>query len=752
MRTDYDSESPKPQAMPVEPDNIPSELKALDRWICWSWRRRGAKWDKPPQRADGRGFAKSDDPATWCSFEEALEQVTRGEFDGIGFVLNSPGETTYVGVDFDDCLDENQVVTGIASNGLQLLDSYAEMSPSGKGVKVICRGQLPPGEKADHKRGVEMYAAGRYFTITGHQWAEAPSEVMDRPREVRAFHGMVFTHQKVEPAPSQRHEPSTERDILVAVEALEAIAAPRADGYYDWLSVGMALHDVDDSLLDDWDRWSQTRCREQYQEGACHKKWSSFHRGGGQSLGSLLYWARENGWDGPNGRQPSVTIQIGEQVDQVDDLPLDEFRPWPDPMAEDAFRGLLGEIVRAIEPHSEADPVAILIQMMVAFGNAIHRNPYYTAEADQHFGNLFCVIVGATSKGRKGASWGHVKNIMSSVDPEWEDNRILSGLSSGEGVIWAVRDEIWKKEAVKEGKGKDRAVTSYNDLLVDQGEADKRLLVVESEFASVLRRIGREGNTLSAILRQAWETGSLRTLTKNSPAKATGAHISIIGHVTAVELRKNLTHTEVANGFANRFLWLCVQRSKTLPEGGQIQDVDLTPFIRRLSAAVSFARRTGHMQRDDQARELWAAVYPDLSEGKLGMLGAVTSRAEAQVMRVACLYALLDLSDVVRFKHLESALAVWDFVEKSVEHIFGGSLGHSIGDAIMLALDKKPDGLTRTEISGSSGLSRNYDSVSVASALRTLLDSQLIRRSTVQQGKGRPTERWIRNDAADPGL
>jgi len=244
------TEVPKPQPIPVEPDNIPDELKSLNRWIFWSWSPRGKKWDKPPLRADGRGSAKSNDPETWCSFAEALKQHQAGKFDGIGFILNAPGETVYVGVDFDDCLDANQAVTGIANKGLQLLDSYSEMSPSGKGVKLICKGQLPPGKKADHELGVEMYATGRYFTITGHQWAEAPSEVMERARMVRVFHSMVFGPREQKP-PSTNYGSSKERDIRVAREALEALGSPKADGYYDWLGVGMVLHDVDDSLLPD---------------------------------------------------------------------------------------------------------------------------------------------------------------------------------------------------------------------------------------------------------------------------------------------------------------------------------------------------------------------------------------------------------------------------------------------------------------------------------------------------------------------
>ena len=91
--------------------------------------------------------------------------------------------------------------------------------------------------------------------------------------------------------------------------------------------------------------------------------------------------------------------------------------------------------------------------------------------------------------------------------------------------------------------------------------------MVESEFVSALKVANRDGNTLSAVIRAAWDTGTLRTLTRNSPLEAVGAHVSIIGHITSEELRRYLDATETANGFANRFMWLCVRRSKVLPEG-----------------------------------------------------------------------------------------------------------------------------------------------------------------------------------------
>src|SRR5690606_16668443 len=130
---------------------------------------------------------------------------------------------------------------------------------------------------------------------------------------------------------------------------------------------------------------------------------------------------------------------------------------------------------------------------------------------------------------------------------------------------------------------------------------------------------------------------------------------------------------DMANGLANRFLWLCVRRSKCLPEGGNIESVNFAPLIHAVHEAVEFSQRVGEIRRDDQAREVWAEIYPDLSEGKPGLLGAATSRAEAQVMRLAMIYALLDRSTVIRREHLVAGLALWSYAEQSARYIFGSA-------------------------------------------------------------------------------
>jgi hypothetical protein len=270
---------------------------------------------------------------------------------------------------------------------------------------------------------------------------------------------------------------------------------------------------------------------------------------------------------------------------------------WPQIDAV-AYHGLAGEVVNAIGPHSEADPVAILIQFLALAGNMMGRTAYYRVEDDRHHSNLFAVLVGNSSKARKGTSMGRVRAITKIADQTWNDDRLKGGLSSGEGLINEVRDQRseWNR---KEGR----------EEIVDPGVADKRLMIVEAEFASALAVMERQGSTLSPLIRRAWDGDKLATITRNSPLCATGAHISIIGHITIDELRARLTRTEAANGFANRFLFTLVRRSKELPFGGSLDESVTFALGERLREKVAGAQMIGRVGMTDAARDQWSAVY-----------------------------------------------------------------------------------------------------------------------------------------------
>jgi Bifunctional DNA primase/polymerase, N-terminal len=412
--------------------------------------------------------------------------------------------------------------------------------------------------------------------------------------------------------------------------------------------------------------------------------------------------------------------------------------PWPEPVGGAAFHGPAGDFVKLVEPETEADPAALLIQFLVAMGNVVGRSVYRKAEGAHHFTNLFCVLTGPTGHGRKGSAWAQVLRVLYLLsDIKWVRDRKQTGLVSGEGLIWAVRDPIEREESVKDKPGESQVVQ------MDPGILDKRLLVVETEFSKVLVICGRDSSTLSQTLRQAWDSEKvLQTMGKNSPGKATDALISLIGHITDAELLNRLCSTEQANGFANRILWPCAKRSKLLPRGGNLCDEQLYPLVAKLDSAIAWAKARGVSELGfaDEAWELWDAVYPVLTRGRIGMLGAMLNRAEAQTLRIACTYAMLDCSESIKRIHLEAALEVWQYCEASVEHIFGDRIGNPDADTILQALRAHKAGLSRTGIRNL--FQRNLSSDRIEAALAILLKENLASFGKATTG-GRDAEVWV---------
>jgi hypothetical protein len=429
---------------------------------------------------------------------------------------------------------------------------------------------------------------------------------------------------------------------------------------------------------------------------------------------------------------PLTTSKV-EIIESSDDLDLEELTPWPSPIGKSALHGVAGEIIEAIEPHTEADPAAMLMQFLTCFGSLIGRNAYFVLDGSKHFTNLFLIVVGASATGRKGTSFQHVKNLLNTIDSNWVNNCIAEGLSSGEGLIYTVRDPVYS--VGKEG----------NKIISDLGCEDKRLTTVESEFMNTLGVMTRQGNTLSAMIRRAWNGETLATLTKNSPLRATDPHISLIGHITKNEYLKGISKTETSNGFVNRFLHCASKRSKSLPIGGKLHTVDFVPIIQQLHNAVEFARSTNEMKMDKYAIELWRDNYEHLvGEGKrTGLLAEVTARATGHVVRMAMIYSLLDLSNVITPIHLDAALECWRYAEDSAKYVFGNTASDPIAEQIFKALKSNENGLTQNQLRDL--FSRNISSSRIKVALSLLLESGHIglRKEKLDNGCKKPTIFWF---------
>ena len=363
----------------------------------------------------------------------------------------------------------------------------------------------------------------------------------------------------------------------------------------------------------------------------------------------------------------------GGRLEDLEILPLEGGwlppKDWP-VLPRQALQGIAGEVVEVISPNTESDPVAILALFLSAYGNMIGRGAHFVVEGDTHYCKIWPVLVGESSLARKGTAQGRVNRVLAQVEEHWYHNCQAQGLSSGEGLIYHVRD--------RKTKDKDGEV-----IVVDEGVVDKRLMLTEPEFAGPLTVMRREGNTLSVVIRMAWDNASLQTMSKNTPERSTASHITIAAHTNQEELLKHLTTAKLGGGIANRFFFLLVRRSKLLPHGGK-EDVLPEDLIDRLRDAIAFGRNERHITLSEQPEEeygghsaskLWEAIYPDLSKGVAGLFGAVTSRAEAQVRRFSTIYAAFECSREVWIRHLLAGLSLWDYSRQSSYLIFRGRPG-----------------------------------------------------------------------------
>lgn len=322
--------------------------------------------------------------------------------------------------------------------------------------------------------------------------------------------------------------------------------------------------------------------------------------------------------------------------------------------------------------------ITFLVRFAVeVYGYAKNKGPFIYVGESVHPPRLFAVVAGNSSKARKGTSRQPVERIFQRdlCDPEELAKLHLplpardSGgpLSTGEGLAFQVRDNA----EVEPGREPD----------------DKRLFIMDEELATGLACLRREGNTLSSAIRVLWDSGDFNPIIKNNQVRTHGAHVNFISHITKSELKAMLPSVHMVNGFANRILWICARRTRlvSLPKrmpADRVADLQL-----RLWKLVAHAQALGELSMTADARATWQNVYNDLSKEAPGDIGAIVNRAEAQTLRLALVYALLDGKNSIDTPHILSALAVWRYAHESAVFLFG-ECGNDPAERKILALLK----------------------------------------------------------------
>lgn len=392
------------------------------------------------------------------------------------------------------------------------------------------------------------------------------------------------------------------------------------------------------------------------------------------------------------------------------------------------FYGILGEAVQKMEPHTESDPNGMMLVLLSEFGNAVGNGPHIVADGSRHAARINVLLVGASGNGRKGTIQGNIDRLMEQADPDWFYEAQASGLSTGEGLISAIQTPAQSVTQSASGSG-----------LTISAPTTKRALFVESEFARSLKVAKRESNTISAVVRQAFDSTRLSIMTK-TPVKGEG-HISIIGHITPDELHKTMDAVEVANGFMNRFLFASVQRSKLLPEGGDSEPV-IEEYAPKIKEAIDAAQQIERMSKTPAATKLWARLYSKWAENNSDL----AARAPAYVLRVAMVFALADGARQISPDHLTAANAVWEYNLRSIGSIFEG-LGGNLGKLARALEDAHPRWLNTREVS--AVFSNNLKKRELDELKEQLEEMGLMEEiQEARKGPGRPAKlvRWVAKD------
>lgn len=429
---------PNHTILPVTDPGIPGELKGIAKWVTWkSIADPGApKPRKLPWQTHGRGAASVSNASTWATYDAALAAYRNRTLGlaGVGFVLTPDDD--FVGVDIDKCRDKK---TGkLEPWACEILKrfqkTYCEVSPSGTGVKLLCRGTWPnAGGKCDKEMlkalgggEVEVYSSKRYFTLTGQKLADHSGQIADCQKSLDWLAARYFaskvTRQRVPTASAGQMPPlekkqAYQRCIAYLKKMPDAVSGDRGhDATFaaccQIFRFGLSGTDAEAAA-----RW--------WNENKCNPPWTA------QELAHKLTDA-----EGNVAAAGEIGMRTIEATGKLLPPPRNDLFPSnPSNPQDDAFYGLAGRLTAFISEFTEADPLATLVNLLTMFGSAAGRGASFQVGGDSHYPRLFVVLVGRTGKSRKGSSLGLPLKMFRFADPDWKADHVVTGLSSGEGLI-----------------------------------------------------------------------------------------------------------------------------------------------------------------------------------------------------------------------------------------------------------------------------------------------------------------------------
>lgn len=425
---------------------------------------------------------------------------------------------------------------------------------------------------------------------------------------------------------------------------------------------------------------------------------------------------------GYSGFGSDTGASVASLVDQANTR-VTQVRAWLPPVDPAVFDCHVGRLACALDPHTEADPINVMVTLLAAAGVHVGPDVVFPVSFERHPLLTWPIIIGPTGSGKKGTGFNTARALLAATDAGFTAMNIRSGLSTGEGLaaVFAVDED---------SKGKTRLLP----------EGDVRLLAYEPEWASVMARMKREGNTLPATLRAAWEGGDMTTLNVDARV-ALRSHVGIVAHITPEEFLAKVSASDMAGGTYNRFLPIAVAQSKFLPTPGTGDAVLLGRLGQELAERLTVAAGFTTIAIHPTAVEDWTRLYLDFgaaadADGHT-TLAQFTSRAAPNCLRIAALHAALDTTPLIRREHLVAAAALVRYSIDSARAVLSSNQDRDTTRLIEFIAAAGPGGRTRKEITTDCFRGR-VKADRISALLDQLLSEAVITHHRRPRADGRP--------------
>jgi Protein of unknown function (DUF3987) len=380
----------------------------------------------------------------------------------------------------------------------------------------------------------------------------------------------------------------------------------------------------------------------------------------------------------------------GLQHDEfVEDAVISPPQPTPG-----MFYGMVGDVARIAGTGTEVNPVAAVTVYLSFLGANVGRDTFLPINNTFHHPRLFTMHIGRSGRGGKGDSQQlthRIRQRIESIDSALLGKTHSGGLSSREGLATLIHDGFGESPAI----------------------ADKRLWIIESEFANVLHQSKREGNTLSSALREVWDGGDIKPATKSKAVGVSNPHIGIHANITPAELSKLMGAGEMTNGFANRFLMIWAENTGYVPFPTPTPERLIDDLAEKTIEIIHYAKggypnstNSLEMNLSKAAKDHYAEVYRELRRPlDSEFISAMLERRAPYALRLAMLFALSDQTRVIESCHLQAAMEWIAYAVHTVKFVFADKINNQQqaearqhAAKILAFLQLRPDGSSIREI------------------------------------------------------